>query len=547
MKTNLKRWNGWGNIETDYPLPEDGLDYLKGQLGHLEAPKDATLESVLTSLPESRLPTHPLIMPDPETRLRHSRGQSLPDWVALNTGRIEAFPDGVAFPTSSQQVQDLLQFTQHCCASLIPYGGGTSVVGHINPPAGAKPVLTVSLAKMDRLLDLDETSRLATFEAGVTGPHLEEQLKNRGYTLGHFPQSFEYSTLGGWIATRSSGQQSYQYGRIEQLFAGGCLETALGRLELPVYPASAAGPDLRELVLGSEGRIGLITHAQMRVTTAPQAEAFYGVFFPSWVAGCAAVRAIAQAPVPVSMLRLSNPQETETTLILSGKSWVDLAKRGLHLLGQGEGRRLLIFGASGTASHVRATRRAVQSLCRQHQGLFVGTIVGHTWEKSRFLSPYLRNTLWQHGVAVDTLETALPWSGVESASQAIPQAIHLAAARSDERVWVMTHLSHIYRDGASIYITYLFRRTPDPDEVLERWRAMKESASRVIQSHHGTISHQHGVGLDHLPYLPSEKGTLGVAALRAACQAFDPAGIMNPGKLIADNGPLPIENASQEG
>jgi alkyldihydroxyacetonephosphate synthase len=535
MKTNLKRWNGWGNAATDYPLPEAGLEYLKGQLGELETIKDATIDGILTGVPKSHLPAHPLVTQDPEIRLRHSRGQSLPDWVALNAGRIEAFPDGVAFPTSSEQVQEILQFSQQCGASLIPYGGGTSVVGHINPLAGAKPVLTVSLAKMDRLLDLDEISRLASFEAGVPGPQLEKQLKKRGFTLGHYPQSFEYSTLGGWIATRSSGQQSYQYGRIEQLFAGGRLETIGGRLNLPVYPASAAGPDLRELVLGSEGRIGVITHAQIRVSLAPQAEAFYGVFLPSWEAGCTAVRAIAQAAVPVSMLRLSNPQETATTLILSGKSWIELADRGLRLLGHADQRCLLIFGASGTARHVRAARRTVQSICRQHQGLFVGTIVGHTWEKSRFLSPYLRNTLWQRGVAVDTLETALPWSGVDRASQAIPQAIHQAATHLDERVWVMSHLSHIYRDGASIYITYLFRRSPDPDEVLERWKAMKEAASQVIQSHHGTISHQHGVGLDHAAYLPAEKGALGMAALQAVCQTFDPAGMMNPGKLIAEN------------
>jgi alkyldihydroxyacetonephosphate synthase len=164
--------------------------------------------------------------------------------------------------------------------------------------------------------------------------------------------------------------------------------------------------------------------------------------------------------------------------------------------------------------------------------LFVGTIVGRTWEKSRFLSPYLRNTLWQFGVAVDTLETALPWSRVGPAAQAIPQAIHQASARIDERVWVMTHLSHIYRDGASIYITYLFRRSPDPDEVLQRWKAMKQAASQAIQAQHGTISHQHGVGLDHAAYLPAEKGALGMAALRAVCQTFDPAGMMNPGKLI---------------
>jgi alkyldihydroxyacetonephosphate synthase len=366
----------------------------------------------------------------------------------------------------------------------------------------------------------------------VAGLFLEAQLKEQGYTLGHFPQSFEYSTLGGWIATRSSGQQSYHYGRIEQLFAGGHVETPQGGLDLPEFPATAAGPDVREMVLGSEGRLGIITQAKVRVRPLPKTEAFYGIFFPSWEQGCAAVRKIAQSNIPVSMLRLSNPQETATTLILSGKSWVDLADRGLRLVGQGNQRCLLIYGATGTAKHVRSTSHVVKSISRQFGGLFVGTIVGHTWEKSRFLSPYLRNTLWAKGVAVDTLETALPWSQVAAASQAIPQAIIEAAQNFGERVLVMTHLSHIYRDGASLYTTYLFRRTANPDEILEHWRAMKEAASQEIQTHGGTISHQHGVGIDHKPYLPAEKGELGMAAIRSLCQTLDPEGIMNPGKLF---------------
>jgi alkyldihydroxyacetonephosphate synthase len=528
-----KRWNGWGNVNTHYPLPDIGLDYLNGILGDLALLQDVTTETVLTSLPKSRLPSHPLIDTDPETRLRHSRGQSLPDWVALNAGRITAYPDGVAFPQNGGDVRELIQWICQHGALLIPYGGGTSVVGHINPPVGEIPVLTLSMAGMNHLLNLDHTSRTATFYAGTVGPHLEAQLAEHGYTLGHFPQSFEYSTLGGWIATRSSGQQSYHYGRIETLFAGGTVETPQGTLELPVFPASAAGPDLREVVLGSEGRMGVITQAQVRVTPIPEAEAFYGVFFPTWMQGCEAVRTIAQDRVSVSMLRLSNPQETETTLMLSGKSWVELADRVLRLLGHAERRCLLIFGVTGISKVVRQARAAVRSICRQFGGLFVGTIVGHTWEKSRYLTPYLRNTLWTNGVAVDTLETALSWSQVVEASRAVPEAIKIAASRFNERVLVMTHLSHIYRDGASIYITYLFRRTANPDQVLERWAAMKEAASREIQAHGGTISHQHGVGADHAAYLQAEKGSLGMNAIQALCQTFDPGGVMNPGKLIS--------------
>ncbi|NOZ73321.1 MAG: FAD-binding oxidoreductase [Chloroflexi bacterium] len=528
----MKRWNGWGNVNTDYPLPEAGLIFLQDRLGILQPQADVTLESILSTIPPSRLPSHPLIDTALETRLRHARGQSLPDWVALNYGRIETFPDGVAFPESEDDVRDLLQFARSSRTRVIPYGGGTSVVGHINPLKDDSPVLTLSLEKLTGLLDLDEISRIATFEAGVTGPRLEAQLQAHGYTLGHFPQSFEYSTLGGWIATRSSGQQSYHYGRIEQLFAGGRLETPQGRLDLPAFPASAAGPDVREMILGSEGRFGVITQARVRISPVPEAEQFYGIFFPSWEQGTAAVRAIAQAEIPVSMLRLSNPQESEASLILSGKWWVGLADRGLRLFGQGDERCLMLFGVTGTRTHLRRTRRTVKSLCRSFGGKYIGTIVGRSWEKSRFLSPYLRNTLWRQGVAVDTLETALPWSQVQAASQAIPQAIVSSAQRFNERVLVMTHLSHVYRDGASIYTTYLFRRTVDPDEMLERWRAMKQAASQEIQAHGGTISHQHGVGTDHLAYLPAEKGPLGMAAIRSLAQTFDPDGIMNPGKLF---------------
>ncbi len=528
----MKRWHGWGNTLTDYPLPETARDYLADLLGPLPDLFPPKLESTLAQVPESRLTHHPLINQNPEIRLRHARGQSLPDWIALSHNRVETFPDGVAFPERGEDLPTLLAFAHKIGANVIPYGGGTSVVGHINPLPDQRPNLTISLEKLNSLLKIDPESHLAEFEAGITGPLIEETLGSHGFTLGHFPQSFEYSTLGGWIASRSSGEQSYYYGRIEELFAGGVVETPQGQLVLPTYPASAAGPDLREWVLGSEGRLGIITKAQVRIRPHPQTEGFYGVFFPSWESGSEAVRAITQSAIPVSMLRLSNPVETETTLILSGKSWIDLADRGLRLIGQGDERCLLIFGVTGSSQLTSLARRKTRSICRSYGGLFVGKIVGHTWEKSRFYSPYLRNTLWDAGVAVDTLETALPWSQVREASQAIPDSISKALNLFDEKALVMTHLSHIYHDGASIYTTFLFRRTEDPDQLLERWRAMKGAASREIQKLGGTISHQHGVGIDHKKYLPDEKGPLGIAAIRAAAEVFDPEKLLNPGKLF---------------
>ncbi len=240
----MKRWNGWGNTQKEYHVPPNAIEYLKKEVGSGSVPADASLEEVIKSIPESKISSHPLISNDKEDRLRHARGQSLPDWVALRSGQIGAFPDGVAYPTNREEVADLLAFSAANNVKVIPYGGGSSVLGHINPRMKDGTTLCIDMGKMNQFLDIDIDSRLATFGAGIPGPELENHLKNRGFTLGHFPQSFEYSTLGGWIATRSCGQQCYHYGRIEDLFAGGHLETLQGGMDLPPIPASAAGPDL---------------------------------------------------------------------------------------------------------------------------------------------------------------------------------------------------------------------------------------------------------------------------------------------------------------
>src|SRR2546430_4616835 len=245
----MKRWNGWGEETINAPLSAAATTFLQHIVGVGTPSRDATLEEVVAHVPPSRLPPHPLISHDPLERIGHARGQSLPDWIALRSGRIDSFPDGVAYPESESEVRDLISYARKVGAHLIPYGGGTSVVGHINPLASDKPVLTVDLKRLSRLYTLNETNRLATFGAGITGIALEAQLRAHGYTLGHFPQSFEYSTLGGWIAARSSGQQSLGYGRIEQLFAGGHVETPSGALEVQLFPASATGMDLLEIVL----------------------------------------------------------------------------------------------------------------------------------------------------------------------------------------------------------------------------------------------------------------------------------------------------------
>jgi alkyldihydroxyacetonephosphate synthase len=529
----MKRWNGWGEESTTYPLPPSAEKYLADILGPGEPQPDVSLESVLASVPPSRLQDDHIITTDRLERLRHARGQSLPDWVAMRSGDIVTFPDGVAYPTHDADVRSLLHAARRSGTYLIPYGGGSSVLGHINPLPSRKPVLCIDMGRIGEMLDLDETSQLATFGAGVSGPALEAQLNPHGYTLGHFPQSFEFSTLGGWIATRSSGQQSYHYGRIEHLFAGGHIETPIGPLDLPSYPASAAGPDLRQLILGSEGRMGVITRAEVRIQPLPEVDSFHAVFFNDWESGVRAVREIAQSEAEVSMLRLSEARETETTLALSGKDrLVGFAKRGLGLLGYRAERCLLILAVTGTTHQARRALRLATAIARANGGLPVGTLIGKMWRKSRFLTPYLRNTLWERGYALDTVETAVPWRDVLLTAQAMLGTARHALEPMGENVLAFLHLSHLYRSGASLYLTFLYRRAGTSEETLARWQILKEALSETIVAHGGTISHQHGVGIDHIPYLPAEKGVVGMPVLESARRTFDPQGLLNPGKLI---------------
>ncbi|HYW03054.1 MAG TPA: FAD-binding oxidoreductase [Gammaproteobacteria bacterium] len=531
----MRRWNGWGDDSRYFPVPGGARTFLEQELGRATPLPDAGLETVAASVPDSRLPPRDGLYTDPGARIRHARGQSLPDWLAMRSGQFGSFPDAVAYPETARDVRQLIEFAHRSGAAVIPWGGGTSVAGHVTPAAGDRPVITLDTRRMNLLTNLDPVSRLATFGAGASGPQVEAQLRARGHVLGHFPQSWEYSTLGGWIATRSSGQQSLRYGRIEQLFAGGRLVTPKGPLDVPTVPASAAGPDLRGWILGSEGRMGLLTQATVRVRPIPEHESFHVLFFPDWSAGAAAVREAVQAGIELSMLRLSNPAETRTQLTLAGHEWsVRMLERYLAIRGAGTGKCMLTFGVTGRRDQCSNALQQSLALFRAHGGVSAGSGLGRRWARARFRSPYLRDSLWELGYAVDTLETAVDWPRVDPTMWGVERALRQALEDEGEPVHAFSHLSHVYTQGSSIYTTYLFRVADGYEATLERWRRLKHAASREIVARGGTISHQHGVGTDHAPYLAAEKGTLGIAAIRAACVHLDPDGTMNPGKLVPD-------------
>lgn len=532
----MKRWNGWGDEANGMELPDSGADFLAERVGAATPLEDAQLDEVLARVPASRMPEHPLIDTSPEIRLRHARGQSLPDWLAMRSGEFEFFPDGVALPETREQVAQLLDFCMQQNVEVIPYGGGTSVAGHINPRQSSKPVLTIAMTRMTRLLELDDESQLATFGAGTPGPLVESQLRARGYTLGHFPQSFELSTVGGWVASRSSGQQSLRYGRIEQLFAGGTVETPLGPLEIPTLPASSAGPDVREMILGSEGRLGIISEVKVRVTPLPEQEDFYVLFFPDWDKARHAAKALVQSKVQLSMLRLSNPVETETQLALAGHpgqiAWLE---RFLKWRGAGTGKCMMTLGVTGHAEQCRSAYRLMRSITRPYGGVNTGRYLGKKWAEKRFMMPYLREALWKLGYAVDTLETATDWSNVDALMQAIENNLREGLRDENEAVHVFTHLSHFYAQGSSIYTTYVFRVGDSYEHTLKRWQSLKHSTSDLIVRNGGTISHQHGVGKDHAPYLETEKGALAMKLIRDLCHSVDEKGLLNPGTLLLDD------------
>lgn len=532
----MRRWNGWGDESVTVTLDEHALAFLQSRIGQGRAPSDAALDEVCRLVPHTRLRAHPLIDTSSITRLNHGFGQSMHDWLRLRYGVIDTLPDGVAFPESTEQVRTLLDFAVQHDVVVIPYGGGTSVVGHLSAPDTGRPVLTIDLSRLSRLIDFDPVAQLATFGAGIAGPDLEAQLRARGYTLGHFPQSFEYSTLGGWVVTRSSGQQSLRYGRIEQLFAGGRLETPTGTLRIKPFPASAAGTDMRELVLGSEGRIGILTEATVRITALSEQESFHAVFFPGWSEAEQAIREISQARLPLSMLRLSNPTETLTTLTLAGhRNLIGLLERYLAWRGCGQDKCLLLVGVTGGDETRKAALDDTLRIARRQGGVHVGTSIGHKWKANRFRGVYLRNTLWQHGYAVDTVETATDWPNVTRMMRDVEQAAALALQQENEKLHTYTHLSHVYSQGASVYTTFVYRLSGDFDRDFARWRRLKKAVSEAIVTAGGTISHQHGVGTDHAPYLAAEKTEFGTNAMRSMYRHFDPKGLMNPGKVVIES------------
>jgi alkyldihydroxyacetonephosphate synthase len=522
MARREMRHFGWGDpAHAAHGLPEAAASLLRARVGLADAPRPPL------PIADIRLPqAAPVDLPGASTehrlRLLRAAGKSYPDLVRMRLGLIEHAPDAVLTPMSVDELRTVLR----AGVAVVPFGGGTSVVGGVEALRGSHPaVVSLDLGALDRLVSLDERSHIAVFEPGIQLPAAEGALNARGYTLGHFPQSYEYATVGGCVATRSSGQASTGYGRIDAMVLGLHAVCPAGDVDLLTVPASAAGPDLRELFTGSEGTLGVLTQIALRVRPLPAERRYEGFMFTSFDHGCEAFRALEQEGAAPHVARLSDEAETEVTFAMAGREGLlaDLAGRYLRARGVERGC-LAICGWEGTLDHVESARDASVAVLRRHGAVSLGRSPGRAWSRGRFDGPYLRDDLMERGVMAETLETATTWTNLYALHRAVGDALR------EHAPVVMCHVSHLYETGASLYFTFIARQREGAE--IEQWREIKTAACDAIVAAGGTITHHHAVGRDHAPWLRHEASDTGIAALRAVKAELDPDGVMNPGKLL---------------
>jgi alkyldihydroxyacetonephosphate synthase len=539
-------WSGWGDPALAAPLPQ-ALEALLRDALRIDRRGAVTPALEELALAPVRLPAAVAAelesivgaehaRADHEARGRHARGKSTIDLLELRGGGPLSAPDLVVSPAGHDEVQAILEVCSARRVAVVPFGGGTSVVGGLRPDsADFAGVVALDLRRLNALVALDEVSRLAVLEPGLRGPETEALLGARGWTLGHFPQSWEYATLGGFAAARSSGQSSAGYGRFDERVLALRLATPAGTLELGRAPRSAAGPDLRQLVLGSEGTLGVITSLTVAVDPAPEHRVYEGWMLPSFAMGTALVRRLAQDGPRPTVLRLSD--EAETAMGLA---------RPLEISGGSStsesGGCLAIVGWEGAFEEVERRRRATAELLLGAGGEAVPG-AGEGWAEGRYRGPYLRDALLDAGALVETLETVTFWAAVPGLYAAVAGALRDTLTQLGTPPAVLCHISHVYPTGASLYFTVACAQREDP---IGQWEAAKAAAGEAILANGGSITHHHGVGADHRDLYPREVGELAVAALRAVKRTLDPAGILNPGILLAREGGAAADGADPE-
>ena len=549
----MMKWWGWGAADRSFdlmarpllrPWLESNFDFDLDESTppsdrddiRLDVPLDT--DDFIATLGDALRPDQ--FATDDDERLLHAFGKSYPDLFRVRRGEVPRAPDLVVLPENHDQVATLVAAAARSGVVVIPFGGGTNIVGGVNPLADERrPVVSLDLRRMDGLLRLDEESCSATMQAGMLGPKIEADLNAKGWSLGHYPDSFEYSSLGGWLATRSAGMQSDAYGKIEDMVVSVKVATPAGTIDTLAVPRSASGPSLNQILVGSEGTLGVITEATMRVHRAPERKEFHGVLFRSFAEGVAAIRECVHSGCGPTLFRISDEGETQFSMHLKPKPkglerFINrLVKKWLIRRGY-ERPCLMMAGFEGSAQRVAEMKRRCVPVLKSHGAFMLGTGVGERWSSDKFNLPYIRDAVMDFGVRVDVAETATSWSKLLPLYEETIATIRNRYEADGKRGYAGCHLSHSYETGACLYFTWAVRQEDDPKKELEGYYGYKRAITDLFVASGATLSHHHAVGTEHRDWMEREIGPTGVRALVGLKASLDPDSIMNPGKLIPE-------------
>lgn len=513
-----------GNAALDF----EDLDIPKSRLGD-------ELRGVLTEIVGAEFATS-----EDMERVVHAYGKSVRDLIRLRRGYLPRIPDVVIYPSTTEETQAIVDAVIAADAVLIPFGGGSNISGSLEAdPHEDRAIVSLDLGRMNKVIEIDTESGLATIGAGTLGPDIEAQLNPQGWTMGHFPDSFTHSTLGGWIATRSSGMQSDRYGDIADITRGLTMAMPGETLTLRPLPSSSTGPSVREMVLGSEGRLGVITEAVVNVHKIAEERQIIAYFFPDFASALLAAKEIKESDVDPLVVRISDHRETAFTFATSKKSkgvskyvTQGLMKYLTHKGWDLSKMCLSFIGYEGGKSYNATQRKQVKQIVTKHGGIVVGKGPGILYDQKKFDTPYIRDFLLDRGATADVSETAAPWGDLKPLYNNVIAAVENAFEEIGCQGYVMCHLSHNYHSGACLYFTFAFVYEGSTEETLHKYDVVKRAAQSTFLASHGTLSHHHGVGLEHSPWMAQDISPAGQNMIAGLFSAVDAGSNLNPGKIV---------------
>ena len=548
------KWWGWGDEQVTFTHADkpDLAPFVREKIGiDIDGPSDPvidfdalTIDAPVLNEAFAEALANVLradqITSEPMERVVHTYGKSLRDLLRVRRGDLGRLPDVIVYPEAEDDVVAIMSTALAHDVVVIPFGGGTNISESLEPSRGeSRTVLSVDMRKMDAVIEIDDVARLARVQAGVLGPRLEEQLNAKGWTFGHFPDSFTYSTLGGWIATRSSGMQSDKYGDIADITTALRAVTPAGVLVTRAVPSKSTGPDVNQMLLGSEGRLGIITVATVHVHRTPEVRKILGYLFPDWYGAISAMAEIAESDASPSVTRVADPHETQFSFatkkpggLVDKYSSVALKKFLGRVKHYDMDRACLGFiGYEGTEKHVKLQRKLVGEIVSRHNGICIGSGPGALYDQKKFDTPYIRDHLLAYGALADVSETSAPWSVLPKLYDGVIEAAEKAFAELEVAGWIMCHLSHSYHSGACLYFTFAFHGSERSD-ALDQYAIVKTAIQQAFIDEGGTLSHHHAVGLAHAPWLEQDISAAGVSMIRALFDGVDPGHQLNPGKIV---------------